>query len=88
MLDGGVVRISTSASVARLTLVVENPCDQDRPKGTGGGVGLANVHSRLRALYGTEASVRVSEEGGRWRVELSLPAERASGRDGRPSEIV
>lgn len=78
LVDGGVVRVSTSCSPVRLMMVVENPCDPNRPARTGGGVGLANVRSRLRALYGTDAGVHASETGGCWRVELSIPAERAT----------
>jgi two-component system sensor histidine kinase AlgZ len=73
LLEGGVVRVTTSCSPARIVILVENPCDADRPRRPGGGVGLANVRSRLRALYGTEASVTAFEQDGRWRVEISLP---------------
>jgi len=75
LLEGGVVRVTTSCSPARIVMVVDNPCDADRPKRRGGGVGLANVRSRLRALYGTEASVAAFEQDGRWRVEISLPTD-------------
>jgi two-component system sensor histidine kinase AlgZ len=75
LLDGGTVRVTTSCSPVRIVMVVDNPCDADRPKRAGGGVGLANVRSRLRALYGTEASVAAYEDDGRWRVEISLPAD-------------
>jgi two-component system, LytTR family, sensor histidine kinase AlgZ len=81
LLGGGVVRIVTSCSPARIVMVVDNPCDADRPKRPGGGVGLANVRSRVRALYGTEASVTAFEQDGRWRVEISLPAGVSPGGD-------
>ena len=58
----------------RVTMIVENPCDPDRPRRKGGGVGLANVRSRLRALYGSDATVNASEREGVWRVEITLPA--------------
>lgn len=74
MLEGGLVRVTASSSPARVTMVVENPCDPDRPRRTGGGVGLANVRSRLRALYGKEATVNASEQNGLWRVEITIPA--------------
>jgi two-component system sensor histidine kinase AlgZ len=73
-LEGGLVRVTASNSAARVTMIVENPCDPDRPRRMGGGVGLANVRSRLRALYGTEATVNASEHDGLWRVEITLPA--------------
>ena len=74
MLEGGTVSVRARRSGARLSIVVENPCDPDRPRGTGTGVGLANVRSRLDALHGADALVQVSEDAGTWRVELSLPA--------------
>lgn len=74
LLDRGTIRIVASRTPARLSIVVENPCDPDRPRGTGAGVGLANVRARLRALYGAEAIVHSSEQGGVWRMELSFPA--------------
>jgi two-component system, LytTR family, sensor histidine kinase AlgZ len=74
LLDRGTIRVVASRSPARLSIVVENPCDPDRPRGTGAGVGLANVRARLGALYGAEAIVNSSEHGGVWRMELSFPA--------------
>ena len=53
--------------------MVENPCDPDRPRGTGAGVGVSNVRARLRALYGGEAVVNSTERDGVWRMELSFP---------------
>jgi sensor histidine kinase YesM len=74
ILERGTIRIAASRSPARLSIVVENPCDPERPRGTGAGVGVSNVQARLRALYGAEAIVKSSEEGGVWRMELSFPA--------------
>ncbi len=73
LLDRGTIRIAASRTPGRLSIVVENPCDPDRPRGTGAGVGVANVHARLRALYGGEAVVNSTEREGVWRMELSLP---------------
>jgi sensor histidine kinase YesM len=72
-LEGGLVRVTASNSPSRVRMTVENPCDPDRPRRTGGGVGLKNVRSRLRALYGSEATVNASERDGLWRVEITLP---------------
>ncbi len=74
LLEGGTIRIAASRTPARLSIVVENPCDPDRPRGTGAGVGVSNVRARLRALYGAEAIVNSTEQGGVWRMELSFPA--------------
>ena len=75
VLSGGTVRVAASRSGSTLSIVVENPCDPDRPRAGGTGVGLANVRARLRALHGTEARVTASEHDGTWRVELALPAQ-------------
>lgn len=77
VLDGGTIRITASASPVRVTVAIENPCDPDRPKATGAGVGLANVRARLRALHGDEARVAVVETAGACRVEVVLPADTA-----------
>jgi len=81
MLDGGLIAIRTSVTDTRLRIVVENPCDRDRPRRTGTGVGLSNVRSRLIAVYGDDALVSSTEADGIWRVELTLPAERAPAGD-------
>jgi len=81
VLAGGTIRIALSRNAGTLTMVVENPCEPDRPRRTGTGLGLANVRARLRALYGDDARVGTREEGGVWRVEVSLPAETAMARE-------
>lgn len=82
VLEGGTVRIAATRAGRRLTLVVENPCDADRPRGRGAGVGLANVRARLEALHGRDARLDASETGGVWRVEITLPAEPVGGDGG------
>jgi hypothetical protein len=77
VVDGGTVRIALSRNAGTLTMVVESPCDPDRPRRTGTGLGLANVRARLRALYGDSARVSATEAGGVWTVQVSLPAETA-----------
>ena len=72
-IDGGTLRITASQTATSLRVVVENPCDPDRPKRTGTGVGLSNVRSRLRALHGNDAWVTTSEVDGVWRTEIVLP---------------
>jgi LytS/YehU family sensor histidine kinase len=78
VIDGGVIRIALSSTAGSLTAVVENPCDADRPRHTGTGLGLANVRARLRALYGDDARMTTNETAGTWRVEIVLPAERTT----------
>jgi LytS/YehU family sensor histidine kinase len=74
VVSGGIVRVRAEQANGRLRITVENPCDHDRPRRTGTGVGLTNVRARLAALHGAEAHVAAEEKEGVWRVELSLPA--------------
>jgi len=75
VVEGGVIRIAMTENGSSLTIDVENPCNPDRPKRTGTGLGLSNVRARLQAIYGDRAGVSASEAGGAWRVRLTLPAE-------------
>jgi two-component system sensor histidine kinase AlgZ len=74
MLDGGTVRVTADRTPSRLHVRVESPCDPDRPRRKGAGVGLANVRSRLHALHGADASVDAIEENERWQVDIRMPA--------------
>jgi hypothetical protein len=74
VLEGGSVRVSATRNGGVLSLVVENPCDPGRPAGTGTGVGLANVRARLRAVHELDAGIVAGENGGVWRVEITMPA--------------
>ena len=78
VLDGGTVTVAVTCTPSRLTITVENPADDDRPRKPGTGLGLNNVRDRLRTLYGPEASIRWEEQNGRWRVDVSLPAQKST----------
>jgi len=73
MLEGGTIRVTALRIGGRLQVVVENPCDPDRPRRPGGGVGLANVQARLAALHGADARFSAGETNGTWRVEMMMP---------------
>ena len=74
VLEGGVIRVRAERRDGVLRVVAENPCDPDRPRSRGAGVGLANVRERLRALHGAEATLNTGEQEAVWRVEVILPA--------------
>jgi LytS/YehU family sensor histidine kinase len=74
VLAGGLITVTVSRGPVAVTIVVENPCDPDRPRRTGTGLGIANVRARLRALHGGDARVSAIERDGMWRVEMTLPA--------------
>ena len=75
VIEGGVISIAISTTGSSLTIDVENPCDPDRPKRTGTGLGLSNVRARLQAIYGDRAGVSAEEADGGWRVRVTLPAD-------------
>lgn len=79
LVDGGAIRLAARRNGARLEIEVENPCDPERPASRGAGVGLANVRSRLVALYGHRAALEVEPGDERFCVRILLPAGPASG---------
>lgn len=74
LLEGGTVTISAARRDEFLELAIENPCDPERPASRGAGVGLANVRSRLEAVYGHRARLDVESAPDRHRVRLLVPA--------------
>jgi len=76
LVDGGVVRIEARPRGVWLDVAVDNPCDPERSRRAGAGVGLENVRRRIETLYGREGRFAVKEVDGNFRVELSLPRAR------------
>jgi sensor histidine kinase YesM len=74
LLEGGEVSVQARRREGFLELVVENPCDPDRPASRGTGVGLVNVRSRVETLCGHRASVDVAATEESFRVSILLPA--------------
>jgi two-component system, LytTR family, sensor histidine kinase AlgZ len=73
LLEGGRIAIRTQRQGSRLSITVENPCDPDRPKQRGAGVGLENVRRRLRAAFGHEAAASAAERDGLFTIDLVMP---------------
>ncbi|MFH0991138.1 MAG: histidine kinase [bacterium] len=74
LIDGGAIQLTAEWRGSRLHLVVENPCDPDRPPGKTNGLGLDNVKKRLRAVYGTDAFVDFHPAPESYRIEIIMPA--------------
>ena len=74
MVEGGEVYISARRREGFLELVVENPCDPDRPPSRSTGMGLSNVRSRIETLCGNRANVDVDAAETTFRVSILLPA--------------
>ena len=75
LVEGGVVRLEAARAGDALRIVLENPCDGDRPRAARYGVGLENVKRRLAAHYGPGARLDVDDAGNRFRVSIVLPAQ-------------
>ncbi len=78
LVDGGALSIEAAYSGARLTIVLENPFDSAAAISPGAGLGLENVRSRVAVAYGGDGRLGVNRDGGRFRVELDLPARPAA----------
>lgn len=78
MLEGGEVKVHARLRDRFVELVVENPCDPDRPPSRSTGVGLVNVRSRVETLCGNRASVDVEAGETHFRVSILLPAAAAA----------
>ncbi|MGH9746721.1 MAG: sensor histidine kinase [Candidatus Acidiferrales bacterium] len=76
LVEGGSIKLDIHSRDGALSIVVENSFDPDSPPRRRGGVGLANVRQRLATRHGNLASFEVKTEGDRYRVAITLPAER------------
>ena len=75
LLEGGEVNVTARQRQSFLEIVVENPCDPDRPPSRSTGMGLANVRSRIETLCGNRASVDVDARETSFRVSILLPVD-------------
>ena len=74
LVDGGTIRLRAAREGTTLSITLENPCDPDRPRTRGVGLGLTLLQKRLVAQCGAYDAVRAGEEAGRYRVEVRMPA--------------
>ena len=75
LVQGGTIEITATRSPVLLTITLENPCDPDRPRTRGVGLGLEVLRQRLTTQFGLANAVHAAEGVGRYRVELRLPVE-------------
>lgn len=73
LIEGGEVKIKAGRLQSLVELVVENPCDPERPASRGARVGLANVKARIETLFGQRGSVKVDAHPDRFKVSILLP---------------
>lgn len=73
LIEGGTIEMTARHANALLTITLENPCDPDRQRSRGAGLGLDVLRRRLATQFGVADAVSVAEALGRFRVEVRLP---------------
>jgi two-component system sensor histidine kinase AlgZ len=73
MVEGGIIRVSSSVEEGVLQVCVENAYDAEAPASRRQGLGLRNVRDRLETSFGSAA--RLTTEAGHnvFRTEMILP---------------
>jgi two-component system, LytTR family, sensor histidine kinase AlgZ len=74
MVEGGTIRMATARNGLTLTITLENPCDPERQRTRGVGLGLQLLRQRLTNQYGASDAVFAQEQEGRFLVEVRIPA--------------
>ncbi|MGH8259196.1 MAG: sensor histidine kinase, partial [Steroidobacteraceae bacterium] len=80
LLHGGEIAVTARRRAGLLELIVENPCDPERPPSRSTGLGLPNVRARIERLFGLRGSIEVHAGAERFRVAILLPAVAAEDR--------
>ena len=74
LVEGGTIRMVANRTGSTLTITLENPCDPDRARTRGVGLGLELLRKRLTNQYGASDAVYAQEQDGQFRVEVRIPA--------------
>jgi two-component system sensor histidine kinase AlgZ len=74
LVEGGTIRIVARRSGPVLTITLENPCDPERRRSRGVGLGLELLRRRLITQFGAYDAVLATESDGCFRVEVRIPA--------------
>lgn len=77
IVEGGTVTVKAQCGKKSLTITVENPCDPDRPTGSGNRLGLENIRNRLHAIYDSKSIVIVKEENNMFLVHLEIKEQKS-----------
>lgn len=73
LVEGGTIRMTANREGSTLTITLENPCDPDRLRTRGVGLGLELLRRRLFSEFGVNDAIRAEEHSGRFRVEVRIP---------------
>ena len=74
LIDGGTIRMAAACVGSTLTITLENPCDPDRMRSRGVGLGLDLLRKRLANQFGAHDAVHAAEQEGSFKVEVRIPA--------------
>jgi two-component system sensor histidine kinase AlgZ len=73
LVEGGTITMTARREGPTLKVTVENPCDPDRVRTRGVGLGLELLRKRLMTEFGVHDAVRAQEQAGRFTVEVRIP---------------
>ncbi len=73
LVEGGTIRMTSRRDGSMLTVTVENPCDPERLRTRGVGLGLELLRKRLMTEFGVDDAVRAEEQPGLFRVVVRIP---------------
>jgi hypothetical protein len=79
LVEGGTITMAASRTGSTVTITLENPCDPDRSRTRGVGLGLDLLKRRLTTQFGAYDAVHADEHAGRFRVEVRIPAVTTAG---------
>jgi LytS/YehU family sensor histidine kinase len=74
LIDGGTIHLAAAREGQMLTITLDNPCDPERARTRGVGLGLELLRKRLTTQCGIYDAVHATEESGHFRVEVRMPA--------------
>jgi sensor histidine kinase YesM len=74
LVEGGTICLRATREGSTLRITLENPCDPDRQRTRGVGLGLNLLQKRLVTQCGAYDAVRAGEMDGHYRVEVRMPA--------------
>jgi hypothetical protein len=74
LIDGGTIRLAAIRDGQTLTITLDNPCDPDRARTRGVGLGIELLRKRLTTQCGVYDAVQAAEKDGHFRVEVRMPA--------------
>jgi sensor histidine kinase YesM len=74
LIEGGTIRLAAVRDGQTLRITLDNPCDPDRARTRGVGLGLELLRKRLTTQCGAYDAVHAAEDEGRFRVEVRMPA--------------